>query len=153
MRVACRIADIDGRNSFAHQLNVGGIREAAGMSAALDRYADTACGLHKMVEQRGMSKRTIERTAPVETVEAKRRAAAKSEFTTLRKIGRIGGDHDVDRNGGIWPQALGRKHGAAQVELLLDRKHRMQRGGSGFIQKPLHKVHQRGTAGPVVDRR
>src|SRR6516164_3050509 len=147
MGVARRIADIDGRNSFAHELNVGGIREAASMSAALNGYTDTACRLHKMVEERGMCKRTIERAAAVEAVEAKRRTAAKLQFAVLREIRRIGGDHDVDRNGGIRPQTLGRKHGAAQVELLLDRKDRMQRSGNRFIQKSLHKVHQRGTAG------
>ena len=67
----------------------------------------------------------VQRAAAMEAVEAHARPAAERDVAARLHVGRVGREHEVELDGDLGRQRLGRHDRAAQVELLLGREDKM----------------------------
>ena len=109
-------------------------------------------GAFKKRDERGMRNRAVQRAASMEAVEAHARAAAKRKVAASLHVGRVGREHEIELDGDVGLERLGRGHRAAQIVFFLGRENEMDRRSLTNGREKPRDLHDHGAASAIVDR-
>ena len=88
----------------------------------------------------------------MEAVEAHARAASERKIAASLHVGRVGREHEIELDGDVGLQRLGRGHRAAQIVFFLGRENEMDRRSLTDRREKPRDLHDHRAASAIVDR-
>jgi hypothetical protein len=70
----------------------------------------------------------------------------------MAHVRRIGGERQIELNADVWQETLGSRKGAPEVELLQDRKHKVDSWQIAQVLKCTRQLEHDGTRGAIINR-